>query len=405
MDSLTQIALGAAVGELVLGKKLGNKAIFWGAIGGTIPDLDIIGNAFMSEVDALAFHRGISHSFFFALFASFPLAWFLQWWYKQSFREHKVFKWFKWSSTLLVYVGLVLGIYSMINVFKADYPWLILVLGLMIGYLLFKRYYLNEINPVDPGYNVSFKQGYLLFFWTIFTHIILDVFTAYGTQIFMPFSDYRAAIASISVVDPVYTIPLLSMVISASFLNKQSSRKLLVWIGLGISTSYLLFTIWNKDRVSNIFDHTLSTNAIEATRTYVTPYILNNVLWHCVAEIGDEYIVCAYSIFDKHKIVEEVARVNKNELLLDGLATHPDIKILKWFSDGYYSVMRMDEKTLYLGDLRYGNTHSDFKRPEDFIFVFKIDQSYNPLNISSIRNRDGDISDMLGTLWNRIKGI
>ncbi|NND88620.1 MAG: metal-dependent hydrolase, partial [Flavobacteriaceae bacterium] len=41
MDSLTQIVLGASVGEAVLGKKIGNKAIWYGAIGGTIPDLDV----------------------------------------------------------------------------------------------------------------------------------------------------------------------------------------------------------------------------------------------------------------------------------------------------------------------------------------------------------------------------
>ena len=42
MDSLSQLVLGAAVGEAVLGRKLGNKAILWGAIGGTIPDLDVL---------------------------------------------------------------------------------------------------------------------------------------------------------------------------------------------------------------------------------------------------------------------------------------------------------------------------------------------------------------------------
>ena len=41
MDSLTQIVLGAAVGEAVLGKKVGNRAMLWGAVAGTIPDLDV----------------------------------------------------------------------------------------------------------------------------------------------------------------------------------------------------------------------------------------------------------------------------------------------------------------------------------------------------------------------------
>ncbi len=41
MDSLTQIVLGAAVGEAVLGKKARNKAMLYGAIAGTIPNLDV----------------------------------------------------------------------------------------------------------------------------------------------------------------------------------------------------------------------------------------------------------------------------------------------------------------------------------------------------------------------------
>ncbi|MCB0468978.1 MAG: metal-dependent hydrolase, partial [Aequorivita sp.] len=46
MDSVTQIVLGAAVGEAVLGKKIGNKAMALGAIAGTIPDLDVLSSHF-----------------------------------------------------------------------------------------------------------------------------------------------------------------------------------------------------------------------------------------------------------------------------------------------------------------------------------------------------------------------
>src|SRR6185503_9287351 len=69
MDSLTHLVLGAAVGELVLGKKIGNRALIWGAIGETIPDLDVFGNLFLDPIDALAFHRGITHSILFSLIA------------------------------------------------------------------------------------------------------------------------------------------------------------------------------------------------------------------------------------------------------------------------------------------------------------------------------------------------
>ncbi|RTE55099.1 metal-dependent hydrolase [Arenibacter aquaticus] len=67
MDSLTQIVLGAAVGEAVLGKKVGNKAMLYGAIAGTIPDLDVLANYLTDTVTAIEWHRGLSHSIFFSV--------------------------------------------------------------------------------------------------------------------------------------------------------------------------------------------------------------------------------------------------------------------------------------------------------------------------------------------------
>ena len=65
MDSLTQLALGAAVGEATLGRRVGDKAIYWGAALGTVPDLDIVLNPFISNVTALGIHRGFTHSITF----------------------------------------------------------------------------------------------------------------------------------------------------------------------------------------------------------------------------------------------------------------------------------------------------------------------------------------------------
>lgn len=41
MDSLTQLTLGAAVGEAVLGRQVGRRAALWGGLLGTLPDLDV----------------------------------------------------------------------------------------------------------------------------------------------------------------------------------------------------------------------------------------------------------------------------------------------------------------------------------------------------------------------------
>lgn len=63
MDSLTQLTLGAAVGEAVLGKRIGRKALLWGAVGGTLPDLDVL-LKYADPVMDFTYHRSFSHSIF-----------------------------------------------------------------------------------------------------------------------------------------------------------------------------------------------------------------------------------------------------------------------------------------------------------------------------------------------------
>jgi inner membrane protein len=61
LDSLTQLALGAAVGEATLGRKVGSRAILWGAICGTIPDLDVL-IPFGDPIKEFTYHRSFTHS-------------------------------------------------------------------------------------------------------------------------------------------------------------------------------------------------------------------------------------------------------------------------------------------------------------------------------------------------------
>lgn len=65
MDSITHIALGACMGEAFAGKKLGKKAMIWGALAQSIPDIDFFASFWMDEPSNLLAHRGFTHSFLF----------------------------------------------------------------------------------------------------------------------------------------------------------------------------------------------------------------------------------------------------------------------------------------------------------------------------------------------------
>lgn len=67
MDSLTHIALGACVGEAFFERGFGKKAMVWGALAQSIPDIDFIASLWMSPPGALLAHRGFTHSLVFAV--------------------------------------------------------------------------------------------------------------------------------------------------------------------------------------------------------------------------------------------------------------------------------------------------------------------------------------------------
>ncbi len=70
MDSLTHIAIGSCIGVLYFEKGFGKKAMFWGALSQSIPDIDFIAATWLSTPEALLAHRAFTHSLFFLIIAA-----------------------------------------------------------------------------------------------------------------------------------------------------------------------------------------------------------------------------------------------------------------------------------------------------------------------------------------------
>lgn len=336
MDSLTQIVLGAACGEIALGKKIGNKAILFGAIGGTIPDLDvIIGNLFFNnQIDQTAFHRGFMHSMVFAVIAS-----------------------------------------------------------LVIGFIVFELY-----NSGKRKGTTTIKDWIWLFFLSIFTHPILDSFTPYGTQLFLPFTDYRVAFNNISVVDLMYTLPFLICMIGTMFFKRTNPRRV-KWAkaGIYISSFYMLLTIGNKLYVDTIFKKSFQEANIPFNRFSAQPTIGNNILWYGIAESDKNYYATFYSIFDHSDSAEKIITIPKNHNLLN--MENPDLKILRWFSKDYYSLQRIDSSTrIIYKDLRYPLINEN--DPNSSLFAFELVQENGRWNTRPFQ-RDFEIE----SIWDFFGGV
>lgn len=92
MDSLTHIVLGACIGEVVAGKQLGKKAMFWGILTQSLPDIDFVASFWMNPANDLLAHRGFTHSFLFIVLVAPLLALAADRWH----RPHN-YTWRKWT--------------------------------------------------------------------------------------------------------------------------------------------------------------------------------------------------------------------------------------------------------------------------------------------------------------------
>lgn len=145
MDSLTQIVLGAAVGEAVLGKKVGNKALLYGAIAGTIPDLDVLANYFTDTITATEFHRGFSHSILFCILMAPILGWAVN-----TLERKKDVGWRGW--TILFFLGFLT--HTLLDAFTT---W-----GTQLFWPFDLRVAFNSIFVIDPLYTLPFLICLLL---------------------------------------------------------------------------------------------------------------------------------------------------------------------------------------------------------------------------------------------------
>jgi inner membrane protein len=109
MDSLTHIALGACMGEAFAGKTVGRKAMLWGALAQSIPDIDFLSSIWMNTAEGLLAHRGFTHSILFCIAITPLFAFFAERWH----RPHNIsFK--RWA----LFFGSVIFVHLFIDAFN-----------------------------------------------------------------------------------------------------------------------------------------------------------------------------------------------------------------------------------------------------------------------------------------------
>ncbi|MEM9525558.1 MAG: metal-dependent hydrolase, partial [Bacteroidota bacterium] len=383
MDSLTQIVLGAAVGEATLGRKVGNRAMLWGGLCGTLPDLDVLASAVSDPMSALAYHRAFTHSLAFALLIAPVVGLALHRLY--GGREGPLKNGWIWPTLALIFfLVLMAGSYLMpIEVYEIPK-----ITALITGVFALSFVIVGGLRGLRDFPKKTDNAGWwgwtLLAFLAIATHPILDCFTAYGTQFWQPFAKTRVAWNTISVADPIYTIPFLLLLIWARTQVQASVwRRRLNRAGLAMSSIYLALTVANYFNVEDVLEDSIAAEGIAAKEHVIGPTILNNVLWSgTVRGEKDIYYFSQYSLFDEERRFEPFTRIEGNHQLLAPYAKDRDVRILRWFTKGFYNVMPGQEVgAVQVNDLRFGLLAKDPESPASYIFGWELDTTVHPVQV------------------------
>ncbi len=348
MDSITQAALGTAVAYGCWHRQLGRRALAWGFALGTLPDLDILVFPWLDEVNRLLWHRGESHAI--------------------------------WA----IFLGALLLAPLLVRIHK---------------------------NPTPPRVSLDFRAAFTGV-WLIFaSHVLIDVFTVYGTQLLAPFTRHGFGLNNLFIIDPLYTLPLVLGVLLAAVLRTPRARHLANVAGLAISTLYVAWSFVAQARAASVFAAELARQGhiVAPGRAITSAAPLNTVLWRHVAEVEGGFLVGYWSWLDADTTVrfdfvprhaEAVAAVRESRAF----------QTVEWFSQGFWAVLDTRDGAARVADLRFGETRSAPSAPPSewgspFAWYFPLEVTSDEfVPLIPVAGDFGSRRDALSAIWRRLKG-
>lgn len=223
---------------------------------------------------------------------------------------------------------------------------LFIPIGALICALVF---YLLLAKPWQLG----FKSIYLWSLLGFATHGVLDGCTSYGTLLLWPISDHRISWDIISVIDPLFTLPLLALIILAA---KLKSRRYL-WGAIIWGSFYLSLGIIQHERALDIGQQLAENRGHQPLRLEAKPSFANILVWKLVYETDDKFYVDAIKpgLFNQRVWPGDSAKkinLDRDYPWLDPLSQQArDIQRFGWFSAGYLGIDPEDD--LGIVDIRY----------------------------------------------------
>ena len=186
------------------------------------------------------------------------------------------------------------------------------------------------------------------------THGLLDACTSYGTQLLWPFSNERISWNNISIIDPLFTIPVLILLVLSLIKRKSFWSK----IALGWALIYLIIGFIQNHRAEQVANEIITEKNHHPEIISVKPSFGNLILWKIIYQHNDYFYIDAVNIGPKKEVFagEKIKKFNKSDLsYFNDLSEiqKKDIDRFVWFSQDFVAVNPQDEYQLL--DIRYSN--------------------------------------------------
>jgi inner membrane protein len=294
MDPISQASLGASLSQSFANDNSKQfSALVIGALAGMAPDLDVFIRSSEDSLLFLEYHRQFTHSLIFIPFGA-------------------------------------------------------LLCSLIFYPLMHSRWLRNKW----PAAKLSFAQIYLFSFLGYATHGLLDACTSYGTQLFWPFSNERFAWNIVSIIDPLFTLPVIFFISLAAYRKNARYAR----IAFAYAVIFLSLGVVQYQRAEQAVTALASQRGHQIERVHLKPSFGNRHLWKMIYEYDGRYYVDAVILLWNTKYITgtSIQKLNvKRDFpwLPEDSQQAKDIERFRWFSDGFLAMSTRNPNLIM--DVRY----------------------------------------------------
>ena len=244
---------------------------------------------------------------------------------------------------------------------------------------------------------LTFKQTFIYATLGYGTHGLLDACTSYGTLLLWPFSFERFSWNNISIVDPLFTLPILLLIIISIYKKRNFYAK----VAMCWAITYLSLGIFLNLYAKNITQDLINSRGHQSTKITIKPSLGNLFLWKSIYEYEDFFYTDGIRILPSKKIfngtrLKKLNIQNSFPNLDKESQQFKDIQRFAWFSNHHLAVSEINPNIII--DARYSLLPNEISG----LWGIEINESFGHTeHIKFITNRNMS-SKRLKMLWDMI---